>query len=143
MRTIGYFGRLHLLEDITEQKRVSEALRRHDEIMSAVNFAADRFLKESDWKAEMDAVLERFGRATGTSAVHVFENGTDPVTGRAICIRRWGWRAEGLTPGSMTRSFRPSPAIRSLDGMMNSLPGGLSLEQHGNFRNLSRAISIS
>lgn len=91
-----YFGRLHLLEDITEQKRVSEALRRHDDIMSAVNFAADRFLKESDWKAEMDAVLERFGRATGTSAVHVFENSTDPVTGNAICIRRWGWRAEGV-----------------------------------------------
>ena len=40
-----YLGRLYLFEDITERKNASEALRRHDAIMGAVNFAADRFLK--------------------------------------------------------------------------------------------------
>ena len=94
-----YFGRLHLLEDITEQKRASEALRRHDAIMSAVNFAADRFFKESDWKIPMDEVLARLGRATGVSRVYVFENQIDPETGSLISNQRWRWCAEGAATG--------------------------------------------
>ncbi len=94
-----YFGRLHLLEDITEREKASEALRRHDAIMSAVSFAADRFFKESDWTIPMDEVLARFGRATGVSGVYVFENQTDPGTGSLISNRRWEWRMEGTAAG--------------------------------------------
>jgi PAS domain S-box-containing protein len=92
-----YFARLYLFEDITGRKKASEALRRHDAIMSAVNFAADRFLKETDWKRQMREVLERFGRATDVSRVYIFENGTDPATGELVCSQRWEWTAKGVT----------------------------------------------
>ena len=94
-----YLGRLHLFEDITERKKASEALRRHDAIMNAVNVAADRFLKEPDWKAQMHEVLERLGRATDVSRAYVFENGTDPATGTLACSQRWEWTAEGVAAG--------------------------------------------
>jgi PAS domain S-box-containing protein len=89
-----YFGRLYLFEDITGRKKASEALHRHDAIMGAVNFAADRFLKEANWKQQMHEVLERFGRATDVSRVYIFENGADPVTGEPVCGQRWEWTAE-------------------------------------------------
>ena len=91
-----YFGRLYLFEDITGRKNASEALRRHDAIMGAVNFAADRFLKEANWKRQIHEALERFGRATDASRVYIFENGTDPVTGD-VCSQRWEWTAEGVS----------------------------------------------
>ena len=67
--------------------------------MGAVNFAADRFLKESDWKRQMQEVLERFGRATDVSRVYIFENGTDPATGNLACSQRWEWAIEGAAAG--------------------------------------------
>ena len=91
-----YLGRLYLFEDITGRKKASEALRRHDAIMGAVNFAADRFLKAANWKRQMHEVLERFGRATDVSRVYVFENSTDGATGEPVCNHRWEWTAEGV-----------------------------------------------
>ena len=108
-----YLGRLYLFEDITERKRASRALCRHDAIMSAVNFAADRFLKEPDWKRQMQEVLERFGRATGVSAVCIFENGTNSATGNLVCNQRWGWRAEGVD----TRADSTEPWTVSFDAI--------------------------
>ncbi|WP_317065917.1 PAS domain S-box protein [Methanoculleus caldifontis] len=109
-----YFGRLYLFEDITGRKKASEALRRHDAIMGAVNFAADKFLKETDWKGQMPEVLERFGRATDVSRVYVFENGKDPGTGEPVCSQRWEWTAEGVAaeidePESQNISYREMP----------------------------------
>jgi len=107
-----YLGRLYLFEDITERKKASEALRRHDAIMNAVNVAADRFLKEPDWKVQMHEVLERFGRAADVSGVYVFENGTDPATGNPVCSQRWGWRAEGVATGVDDRKLQNIPYER-------------------------------
>ncbi|MDD3857025.1 MAG: PAS domain S-box protein [Methanoculleus sp.] len=104
-----YFGRLYLFEDITERKKASEALRRHDAIMNAVNFAADRFLKEANWKRLMREVLERFGRATDVSRVYIFENGTDPATGKVVCSQRWEWNAEGVAAGIDSPELRNVP----------------------------------
>ncbi len=125
-----YFGRLHLLEDITEQKSASEALRRHDAIMHAVSVAADRFLKEPDWKAQMDEVLGRFGRATDVSGVYVFENVTDPATGNLTYSRRWGWHVEGIDDlkdwnipyGMVLRWHEELAAGRPIVGLVRDLP---------------------
>jgi len=92
-----YLGRLYFFEDITGRKKASEALRRHDAIMGAVNFAADRFLKKADWKEQMHEVLERFGRATDVSRVYIFENSMDPATGELVCSQRWEWTAKEIT----------------------------------------------
>ena len=104
-----YFGRLYLFEDITGRKKASEALRRHDAIMGAVNFAADRFLKETNWKRQMHEVLERFGRATDVSRVYIFENGTDPATGKPVCGQRWEWTAEGVAAESENPDLQTIP----------------------------------
>lgn len=104
-----YFGRLYLFEDITGRKKASEALCRHNAIMDAVNFAADRFLKEADWREQMQEVLERFGRAADVSRVYIFENDTDPATGEPACSRRWEWTAEGVAAGSANPALQNVP----------------------------------
>ncbi|HOI14294.1 MAG TPA: PAS domain S-box protein [Methanoculleus sp.] len=129
-----YFGRLYLFEDITGRKKASEALRRHDAIMSAVNFAADRFLKETDWKRQMHEVLERFGRATDVSRVYIFENGADPTTGEPVCGQRWEWTTKGATAeignpnlqnvlySAIPRWHRELAAGRAIAGAVRTFP---------------------
>ncbi|HUP89119.1 MAG TPA: GAF domain-containing protein, partial [Longimicrobiales bacterium] len=51
---------------------------RAEEILAAVVFGAQNFMKEEDWTRNVDNWLERLGEATGTSQVRIFSN--DPVT---------------------------------------------------------------
>jgi|GEM_PF-755911 len=129
-----YFGRLHLFEDITERKNASEALRRHDAIMGAVNFAADRFLTEADWKGQIQEALVRFGRATEVSRVFLFENSTDPVNGELTCSQRYEWTAEGVAAEidnqelqnvpyeEMPRWYEELAAGRPIVGLVRTFP---------------------
>ena len=55
---------------------------RHDAVLEAVAFAAERLLLAADWREAADEVLERMGRAAGASRAFVIENRTDE-TGRA------------------------------------------------------------
>jgi len=49
------------------------AASRHD-VLQAVAFAAERFLRSSRWRDVADAVLERLGAATGVSRAYIVEN---------------------------------------------------------------------
>lgn len=60
-----------LCEDISERRRIREALERRDRILQAVSVAAERFLSESPWEERVGEVLERLGLATGVDHVYV------------------------------------------------------------------------
>jgi len=84
-----------VLLDITERKLAEERLGRRDEILGAVGFAAERFLKAGAWEEGIDQVLERLGRASEASRVHVFENDRDENDALLMTIR-WKWTAPGI-----------------------------------------------
>ena len=67
-------GRLVVLRDITRQKQAEEALRRRDQILQAVSFAAEQFLKSAVWDQNIQEILARLGEATQVSRVCLFEN---------------------------------------------------------------------
>lgn len=70
-------GMVGITMDITERKSTEEALRKRDEILQAVAFAAESFLKATGWKDKVQEVLEHLGPATGVSRAYVAENVLD------------------------------------------------------------------
>ncbi len=70
-------GMVGITLDISERKKVEEALKKRDEILQAVAFTAEIFLKTPDWEGSVEKVLAYLGEATGVSRVRVFQNRTD------------------------------------------------------------------
>ena len=67
-------GAVVAMHDITERKQAEDALLQREAILEAVAFAGERFLAGEGWAQEMDAILARFGQATGVSRIVVFQN---------------------------------------------------------------------
>ena len=84
-----------ILHDITERVLAEQALRRRETILTAISFAAERFLKHKDWGQSAPAVLERLGTAMGASRAHIFENHTNEA-GRLLTTERYEWTAAGI-----------------------------------------------
>jgi PAS domain S-box-containing protein len=84
-------------EERWERRRAEKELGRHDAILRAVGFAAERFLsRTSGWEESIEDVLERLGMATGVSRVYIFENyvGED---GEVWGTQRYEWVAPGVS----------------------------------------------
>ena len=62
------------VEDITPRKRAEISLRQRESILGVVAEAANRFLTTSDWREEIEAVLENLGRTINATHAYVFEN---------------------------------------------------------------------
>jgi len=89
-------GMVGITIDITERKKMEEALRRRDAILQAVAYAADAFLKHPDWENKADDVLAHLGKGTGVSCVSVFENRRDADNALTM-IRRRNWVSSDIT----------------------------------------------
>lgn len=85
-----------ILLDITEQKKVEDALLRHDAILKAVGYSAEQFLKTTNWEDSVGQVLERLGRATEASRVYIFKK--DSASRPGIFSQVYEWCSEGITP---------------------------------------------
>ena len=83
--------------EISARKRVEQTLRRHDAILSAVGFAAERLLRDASWQENLSAILEQLGLATGVSRVYVFHTYTG-ASGELLLRQSHEWVAPGITP---------------------------------------------
>jgi PAS domain S-box-containing protein len=82
-----------------ELRRAEKELRRHDAILDAVSFAAERFLSSpSGWERDIEEVLERLGEAAETSRVYIFKNHTGE-DGKLWNIQFHKWQMPGVSPG--------------------------------------------
>lgn len=86
----GHPAILIVARDVTERKRQQNALRRRDLILQAVAYAAGRFLRDGDWEAAMDHILERLGVALGVDRVSILEN-TAGEAKHLVCMTRHSW----------------------------------------------------
>ena len=84
-----------VLLDVTARRHAEETLSRRDEVMTAIGFAAARFLKTDEWGAALPDVLERLGTASKAGRVYVFENVPLP-DGRAGMRLHRQWFAPGM-----------------------------------------------
>lgn len=107
-------------EDISERKRIAEALTRRDRILEAVGLATERLLSPSSWDRSFGDVLERLGQATGVDRVYM------------------NLELKSLSSEGVTHSWAPPDSdLEETSGMVNLPPrAGLFLRwrqrlQHG------------
>jgi PAS domain S-box-containing protein len=87
-------GREEEPNDVDTARAEPSSSLRHDDIVEAVAFAAERLLLSHDWHEAADEVLSRLGRAAGVSRAYVAANALD-ADGRLTT----NWLAEWTVPG--------------------------------------------
>ena len=76
----------------------STALRRRDNILSAVSFAASVFLQSSGWREALDTALQRLGEAAQANRAYVFQNHLRGSDGAILTSQLAEWVAPGVEP---------------------------------------------
>ena len=88
------------IEKMIEERNHKPAemeLKRRNEILEAVRFASDAFLRSAAWEDNINEVLDRLGHAADVSRVNIFENCRDE-NNRLLMSRRYEWVAPGIKP---------------------------------------------
>ena len=85
---------VHTVMAAMDKKRIENEIHIRDEILQAVNNAAEIFLSQSNWDIYLDDVLESLGKATRSDRVYVFKNAKDE-NGDIIAYFIASWRADG------------------------------------------------
>ena len=84
-----------------DRKKVENEIRMRDDILQAVNNAAEIFLTQSNWSAYLYEVLASLGKATKSDRVYVFRN-SENGNGNAKAMLCTQWIAEGVHPVKTT-----------------------------------------
>jgi len=80
-----------------ERSRMENELRIRDEILEAVNYAAEVFLTQTNWDARLGEILERLGGATESDRVYIYRNFLRPDGSLSARIF-YEWCALGVSP---------------------------------------------
>jgi hypothetical protein len=83
-----------LKQELTERQRVDDQLRERETILEAITFAAEGFLKASDWRTNIDSVLERLGKTLNVTHAYLFEDHLN-AQGEPVTSMRYEWTAPG------------------------------------------------
>ena len=86
------YAAIGILQDITDRKVTEANLRKRESVLEAITFAAEQFLKTSDWRARIEVVLERLGREFNASHAYLFEKHKGPG-GETLSTMTYEWTA--------------------------------------------------
>ena len=92
----GYsYASIGIMQDITERKLVEANLRQREEMLQALTFSAQQFLKAPDWRESINVVLERLGKEFNATHAYLFEKHEGPG-GKILTSMRYEWTAPGF-----------------------------------------------
>ncbi len=78
-----------------DRKRIENELKSKDNILQAVNYAAEVFLAQSNWESRVVEVLARLGSASQSDRVYVFQNNLETGDGFSANLHA-EWAKEGI-----------------------------------------------
>lgn len=96
-----------LKQELAERTKFEVDLRQRESILEAVAFAAEQFLKTSDWRLTIDEVLERLGITMGVTHAYLFEDHID-AAGEPVTSMRYEWTAPGYPSDLGNPEFQSS-----------------------------------
>lgn len=67
-----------LQDELAERRRVEGALHRHDAVLEAMTYAAEKFLAVPNWELNLPQVLDRLGQATNVTHAYLIEINRPP-----------------------------------------------------------------
>jgi PAS domain S-box-containing protein len=105
-----------LQNELVERKKVETHLLQREKILQAVTFAAECFIKISDWRVNIDPILERLGTTIQASHAYLFEHHQSSM-GERVSSLRYEWTAIGQVSDLEDGSFDGNPLIE--DGFEN------------------------
>lgn len=103
-------GRLldQLKKELDERRKIENSLRQREAILKAVAETASRLLKATDWKLEMDAILEGLGSTINASHAYLFENHLDQE-GVPAASMRFEWTAHASPMDRAATAYQNIP----------------------------------
>ncbi|MBK9925544.1 MAG: PAS domain S-box protein [Anaerolineales bacterium] len=108
-------GSIGMLQDITERKLIEDGFRQRETFLEAMAFSAEQFIKSSNWRGNINVVLERLGRALGVTHSYLFEKRSDEV-GRSVMTMSYEWTAAGFSSDLNNPLFQnyelPHPSLK-------------------------------
>jgi len=105
------------------------SFNRREPILEAVNFAAERLLKTTQWQTSIPGILERLGKATEVSRVYIYQD--DCCQDSTLTVRRlyeWTQPCVAIRNDRPRGRISPSQVVR-LPGWMNVMKRGQAV--HG------------
>uniref|UniRef100_A0A7C1JNL4 Circadian input-output histidine kinase CikA n=1 Tax=Caldilinea aerophila TaxID=133453 RepID=A0A7C1JNL4_9CHLR len=91
-------GLVGIGRDITDSKRMHEALRRREQLLQAVAEALSTLLAPKPLPETIRSALAILGQTLKVDRVYIFENSQDPVTGAYLTSQRFEWCSSLVTP---------------------------------------------
>ena len=92
--SVGDTSIIHgIFRDISEKKSWEREILHRDNIMNAVRFSAESFMRIDIWENAITEILERLGIAVNVSRVFIYE-----LVSSSEVTRRYEWVAPGITP---------------------------------------------
>lgn len=96
-----------LKQELEERTKIELDLRQRESILEAVTFAAEQFLKTSDWRLNIGEVLERLGTTIHVTHAYLFEDHLD-AEGVPVTSMRYEWTAPGYASDLENPEFQNS-----------------------------------
>jgi PAS domain S-box-containing protein len=101
-----------IMQDITERKQIEASLRQREAMLEAITFAAEQFLRASNWREQINAVLERLGREFNASHAYLFERHRGP-NNEILSSMTYEWTAPDCVTDLGNPAFQNLP-LRSM-----------------------------
>lgn len=111
-----------LKKELDERRKMEADLRQRESMLGAVTFAAEQFLKTSNWRKNMDLVLERLGKVFRATHAYLFEHHLN-VQGETVSSMQYEWTASGYPSDLESDMFQNT---HTLDEEANSTDNVLS-----------------
>jgi len=105
-------GSIGILQDITDRKITEAGLRKRESILEAITFSAEQFLKTSNWRENIDIVLERLGREFNATHVYMFEHHPNR-RGQVVSSMQYEWTASGFDSDLQNPIFQNSEQLNA------------------------------
>lgn len=99
------------------------ALQRHNAILQAVSYGAERFLGSEQLDSVLPEVLERLGKAAGVGSATALESVQDPIRGITL-VPRYTWATDGARSIFDYAPEGFSPQGKDFEHLLIQLQGG-------------------
>lgn len=86
------------IDKAIKRKQLERDLRQRDLLLAGLAAAESRLLTVTNYTTAINMALAIIGQAAAVDRVYIFENHSEPDTGKPVCTQRFEWVKDGVQP---------------------------------------------